>query len=348
MEELYKEESTSEKILNEENKIFEHNDIIKGIESIFCFKDGDILVFKNTYSILYDGKSFKEKLRISFMGALCAFCYLSEEEFILLKDSYLSLYKFSNNRTQLKEICVIHKHNYENNKKIFVLSNNDLLNIYQVCINPLEYNIFRRIENNNEFVRYDLLSPALIEEIKDIEYVVNLDKDEFFTMKSFSNTDEILLKVYSNENYFIKRFNVIKCRINSKRRIYDSTLPLFKMKKKILIPSVCFFNIIDIETLELETTINISEEIKDIQIFDDSFIIFFECYRDFENLKRTFRFYLTKVWIDFETNNILRKESYKLNDESGEYKTLFKIFKYKENGLATLADQNYLKIYNKV
>ena len=106
------------------------------------------------------------------------------------------------------------------------------MNIYQVCINPLEYNIFRRIENNNEFVRYDLLSPALIEEIKDIEYVVNLDKDEFFTMKSFSNTDEILLKVYSNENYFIKRFNVIKCRINSKRRIYDSTLPLFKMKKK--------------------------------------------------------------------------------------------------------------------
>ena len=60
-------------ILNNKNIIFEHEDIIKGIESIFSFKDGDFLVLKNTFSLLYDGKTFQIKLELGFLGALCAF-----------------------------------------------------------------------------------------------------------------------------------------------------------------------------------------------------------------------------------------------------------------------------------
>ena len=63
-------------ILNKKNIIFEYEDILKGIESIFCFKDGDFLVFKNTFSLLYDGKTFEIKLELDFLGALCAFCYI--------------------------------------------------------------------------------------------------------------------------------------------------------------------------------------------------------------------------------------------------------------------------------
>ena len=320
MEELYKINSTSEKILNKENIIFEHEDQIKGIESIFCFKNGDILIFKNTFSVLYDGKTLKEKLQLKFLGALCAFCYLSEDEFILLKDSYLSLYRFSNNRTKAEEICLIHEDYISKNKNIFVLSNNDLLNITQVCLEPKEFRIFRRIEENNKLVKYELITDIL-EDIKDID---------------------------CNENYLIKRFNRIKCILNGKRMIYYSMLPVYKMKKKIIIPSVCLLNIIDIYTLELETSIKISEEIKDIKILDNDFIIIFECFRNFENYQRNFLFYLTKVLIDFDMNDMVKIERNKINDEAGEFMSLFKIFNYRGNGLATITDQNYLKIYNKV
>ncbi len=347
MEELYKINSTSEKILNKENIIFEHEDQIKGIESIFCFKNGDILIFKNTFSVLYDGKTLKEKLQLKFLGALCAFCYLSEDEFILLKDSYLSLYRFSNNRTKAEEICLIHEDYINKNKNIFVLSNNDLINITQVCLEPKEFRIFRRIEENNKLVKYELITDIL-EDIKDIDYVVNLEEDEFLTMKRDLSNEEVLLKVYSNENYLIKRFNRIKCILNGKRMIYYSMLPVYKMKKKIIIPSVCLLNIIDIYTLELETSIKISEEIKDIKILDNDFIIIFECFRNFENYQRNFLFYLTKVLIDFDMNDMVKIERNKINDEAGEFMSLFKIFNYRGNGLATITDQNYLKIYNKV
>ena len=140
-------------ILNNKNIIFEHEDIIKGIESIFSFKDGDFLVLKNTFSLLYDGKTFQIKLELGFLGALCAFCYISEDEFIVIKDYLLTLYKFKNNRTACDEISIIHE-NYlheEQNKKLFKLSNNDLLNITQNLLYPKKYRIFRRIEENNIF-----------------------------------------------------------------------------------------------------------------------------------------------------------------------------------------------------
>jgi hypothetical protein len=345
MSELNKIGNQSQKILNKENLIFEHKDEKSGIESIFCFKDGDIIVFKNTFSVLYDGKTFEEKIKIKDLGALCAFCYISEDEFILLKQSYLALYRFSNSRKALEKIAIIHENVLEENKKLFVLSNNDLLNITQISLEPQRSRIFRRVEDNHEFLMYDLLPDNLLEDIVDIEYVINLEDDEFLTFKRVLYPEEILLKVYSNESYLIKRFNRIKCILGSKRMIYYSNLPIFKMKKKILLPGVCFLNIIDVITLELETTIKISEEIKDIQIFGDNCMALFECYRDYIENKRIFDFYLSKVLIDFESNYMIKKERMKINDEAGIYKTLFKVFNYKEKGLATITDQNYLKIY---
>ena len=345
MDNIFQQENTSQKIPTKENLIFEQDDGINGIESIFSFKDGDFLVFKNTFSVLYDGKNFEEKMKIKFLGALCAFCYLSEDEFILIKSSYLALYRFYNNRAVLNKISDIYENIYEENKKLFVLSNNDLFNITQINLEPQNARIFRRIESNNEFITYDLLDKNLLDDMKDIDYVINLDDDEFLTGKRIIYSDEIFLKVYSNENYLIKRYNRIKSKLKGKRMIYYSILPFFKMKKKLLIPSVCFLNIVDVYTLELETTINISEEIKDIRTLGDNCLALFECYREYEGNKRIFNFYLTKVLIDFESNDIKKKEKKKINDEAGGYKTLFKIFNYKSNGLAIVTDQSYLKIY---
>lgn len=57
------------------------------IDSIFTFKDHDFLIFKSTFSILYDGKTLKEKLKLNFIGSSNAFCYLSENEFLVMKNN---------------------------------------------------------------------------------------------------------------------------------------------------------------------------------------------------------------------------------------------------------------------
>ena len=57
------ENKKTKKILNEDKIIFEIEDEMTGIESIFTFKDGDILVFKNNIcSIVYDGKTFNKNI----------------------------------------------------------------------------------------------------------------------------------------------------------------------------------------------------------------------------------------------------------------------------------------------
>ena len=348
MEVIESSNKKEENILNTNNIIFRFSDILIGIESIFSFKDGDFLVFQNTFSILYDGKEFKKKLEIPFLGALCAFCYLSEEEFIILKDYSLTLYKFKDNRTSYEKLSIIYKNLlYEGeNKNIFKLSNNDLLSISQNVLNPKIIRIFRRVEEKNMFKRYDLQDNCILEEIDD---VINLEEDQFLGIKKYTNNDEILLIVYSNIDYNILRFNRIKCIIKGKRMIYFTSLPNFKVNKnKILMSGVSFLNIIDTETLELETTLKISENILDIRILSNNCIIFFEYYKTLEGLKQYGKYYLTKIWIDFETNDIIKKESNEITNEVGEYKTLFKLYNYKDNGLATIIDQNTLKIYKNV
>ena len=339
------ENKKGKKILNEDNIIFEIEDEKTGIESIFSFKDGDLLVFKNNIcSILYDGKTFSQKLELNFLGALCSFCYLNEEEFIVIKDFYFSLYKFENNRTNCKIIATINKNEYQEiNKKIFCLSNNDLLSISELDFKPI-IKIFRRTFENNQFKDYQLLDNYKLDEIGD---VINLEDDQFLTIKKNKNADNIMLKVYSNKNYIILRNNRIQCIVNNKRRIaFFSDLPFIKVNNnKILFGNANFLYIFGTDTLELETTIKISPDIMGIRMFRDNSIILFECSKELIGLKNIIKYYITKVWIDFESNEFIKKESEEITEEIGEYKTLFNICNYLDNGLATIIEQYKLKIY---
>lgn len=336
---------TSNSLLKKENIIFEHEDRINGIESVFFFKDGDILIFKNTVSVIYDGKTFKEKIKLTFLGALCAFCYLSEEEFILIKDEHFALYTFKNERKTCEVISKVYHHNLndlEKNKNIFRLSNDDLINIRLIRLEPI-VKLYRRVEDKNKCKSYELIDNN---ELNDIDEVINLEKDQFLTIKKFQNLDQILFKVYSNKDYSILTFNRINCRAHGKRRIFFSDLPFFKVKKnKLFMGSISYFNLFDIDTLELETTINISPEIRLIQVLNNNCVFFVECDKILEGLKRNVKYDLTKVIIDFESNDIIKKESNDITDEIGEYKTLFNIFNYLDNGLATITDNYSLKIY---
>ena len=339
------ENKKTKKILNDDKIIFEIEDKKTGIESIFAFKDGDLLVFKNNIcSILYDGKTFSQKLELSFLGALCSFCYLNEEEFIVIKDFYFSLYKFGNNRTNCKLITTINKNEYQEiNKKIFCLSNNDLISISELYFEAI-IKIFRRISENNQFKEYQLLDNYKLNEIGD---VINLDNDQFLTIKKYQNADNILLKVYSNKSYIILRNNRIQCTVKNKRRIaFFSDLPFIKVNKnKLLFGNSSFLYIFCTDTLELETTIKISPEIRGIRIFGNNSIILFETNKELIDLKNVIKYYITKVWINFENNEFIKKESEEITEEIGEFKTLFNICNYLDNGLATITDQYKLKIY---
>ena len=348
-EEKEKEKEKGPVILNNEDIIFKHEDIMNGIESVFCFKDGDILIFKNKYSLIFDGKTFNKKMQLDFLGARCAFCYLSEKEFILIKDVYFSLYEFTNGRNSCKEISKVEKNslteNDEKNKNIFPLSNNDLINISLIGLTPIVKQ-YRRVEDNNKIQRYEIIDNL---ELNDIEDVINLENDEFLTIKKFQNTDEILFKVYSNKDYTILRFNRIDCTINGKRRIFFSTLPFFKVKKnKLFMAGIYYLNIFDIDTLELETTIKINPEIRDVAVLNNNCVLMIECNRNLVFLKEETNYCLTKVLIDFDTNDIIKRESNDITDDMGEFKTLFNIYNYNDKGLVTITDQYILKIYKKI
>ena len=104
-------------------------------------------------------------------------------------------------------------------------------------------------------------------------------------------------------------------------------------------------NIFGIDTLELETTVNISESIKDIKLLSNDCIILVECHDI--NWKEK-NYFLTKIWFDFEKNEIKKKETTDINDKTGDYKTLFNIYNYLDNGLATISDHSKLKVYKNI
>ena len=115
--------------------------------------------------------------------------------------------------------------------------------------------------------------------------------------------------------------------------------------------SISYFNIFDIDTLELETIINISPEIRSIQLLNNKCALFID-YEDYNisfwGLKRSVKYNLTKVFIDFETNEIIKRESHDITNELGEYKTLFYVYNYLDHGFATITDNCLLKIYKNV
>ena len=111
---------------------------------------------------------------------------------------------------------------------------------------------------------------------------------------------------------------------------------------------ISFINIIETDNLELETTIKISENIIDLRLLNNNYIVFVEQYKALVGWKQELKFYLTKIWIDFDYNDLIKKESNEITDELGEYKALFRIFSFGDTGLATITEQNKLTIYNSI
>lgn len=122
------------------------------------------------------------------------FCYLSENEFLVMKNNYFSLYKFKNNRTSYEIITTVQCSPNEENKKIFKIFKNDILNIceYKFQFQP-SIKIYTRIDDNNgSTINYELISDNVL---TDIDEVINLeDTFQFLAFKKYENLNEILLR----------------------------------------------------------------------------------------------------------------------------------------------------------
>lgn len=330
-----------EKFNDNKNVIFKNAEEKEGIESAFVFKDGDILVFKNdTHSTLFDRRDFHNKLELRSVGSAYCFCYLNEEEFVSIKFEYIEFYKFFDDRTKVEKTQQINSSTTFGFQKIIKLSNNDLINL--VCINP-EKNIEIYQKIDNKYFLSDLPEP-----ITYVDEVVDLGNNEILTKKTDNYKDQLALRIYDTTNYKKLRENIINLIFDERKRIY-LTLPFINIenKKKVVSAGISKLFIFNTDDLNLETIINFDKQIINFIQLNNGNLMLMTCIKgNFSGKEREFdRYFLEKIKIDFELNNMLNEEIFEMQDSFCTYKTLTKIGNYINNGLFVIIDNYKIKIF---
>ena len=191
------------------------------VESIFIFKDGDIIIFGigESFSTLYDGKTFKSKTTLDVTSDSCFF-YLTEEEFGLCISYKFSLKQFEKNRTSYTSIQTFPTKQFETGKSLLKLSNGDIL-FFKFYMGSMAISVYRKAKENSDsiFNAEDLyqLQDFRIENCEDI---IELNEKEFLGYKKMISSESLELKVYNNENYQVKKVNSIKTEVDKKKRLY--------------------------------------------------------------------------------------------------------------------------------
>ena len=321
---------------NEKNIIFKYEIYTDRIDSVFSFENGDILIFLQRNSILYDGKTFKPKIELNFIGSKYSFCYLSEEEFISFKENYFDIYRFENfrNSVQLKQRLLC-----DRIIRINKFSNDDLAILKFHKIGSI-IKIFRKqkiINDNNISYNY---APYITFNYYINDFIELISKDIVtITKKEYEN--ELFLKLINTENYYEKKSNIIKTVIKGKKRIYISS-ELYKTYNNKF--SALGFNklyIFDCYNLEVETIIKLGIDINKMIYLNDGYFLFtYEIKNGFES-----KYFIKKIKIDFTLNEIIDEKIEDIHDYPGVYKTLFKIEKYLNGGLITIINDSLLRIY---
>ena len=339
------------------------------IESAFAFKDGDFIIFGNgdstecgvnkNYSTLYDGKTFKVKTTIEVSDTSCFF-YLNEEEFGLCYKYNFKSYKFNKDRTSYTEIQPFPTRQFETGKKLMSLLNGDIL-FFKFYMGSIAVTVYRKNNDNslssfpfqNDDYLYKKQENYIIEDCEDI---IELNDKEFMAYKRLISSETLKLSIFNNENYKIlkeKKISMEDKMNSSKKRLYFTT-EIYKIGYNKLICAGCTkIYIIDLKSLELETTILLNKIIEKILIRPKGniFILTYENIRSevniFREVKRiTRKSFLNNIKIDFKTNEIIQKEETDMTDQVGIYSSSFQFFNYPNNGLIIIIDNEQLFIYN--
>ena len=313
------------------------------VESIFIFKDGDIIIFGigESFSTLYDGKTFKSKTTLDVTSDSCFF-YLTEEEFGLCISYKFSLKQFEKNRTSYTSIQTFPTKQFETGKSLVKLSNGDIL-FFKFYMGSMAISIYRKTKDPT--CNADDLYQLQDFRIENCEDIIELNEKEFLAYKKMISSESLEMTVYENENYKVKKVNSIKTEVDGKKRLYFTT-KIYKNGNKLICGGCYKIFIIDLNSLELETTIRITKVVDKILIRPNG-RIYIVAYDD--SLYKTKRhFFIHDLKIDFTTNELTERKEINVIDflqdkESNIFS--FDCYNYFNNGLAVVLDRRELIIY---
>ena len=316
------------------------------VESIFIFKDGDIIIFGigESFSTLYDGKTFKSKTTLDVTSDSCFF-YLTEEEFGLCVSYKFQLKKFENNRTSYTSIQSFPTKQFETGKSLVKLSNGDIL-FFKFYMGSMAITVYRKAkENLDSLCNAEDLYQLQDFRIENCEDIIELNEKEFLGYKKMISSESLELTVYNNENYQVKKVKSIKTEVDRKKRLYFTT-KIYKNGNKLICGGCYKIFIIDLDSLELETTIGITKVVDKFLIRPNG-RIYIVAYDD--SLYKTKRnFFIQDLKIDFSTNELVESKEINvidfLKDEESNIFS-FDCYNYFNNGLAVVLDRRELIIY---
>ena len=339
------------------------------IDSVYAFDDGDFILFgvfdmplenpnqpniqpnNETFvkSTLIDGKTFKPKLILN-VSSNCAFFNLANDEFAICNSfCTFQINKFNKDRTSYDKIQTLSSLERGSAKYLRQMSNRDLC-INRSYVGYCDIYIFRYSESNPKYEPYGSKYLYNLEGVSDL---INLKDNEILAYKINHGSDSLTLKILDSNDYKIKRQNQIKFIDNNQRRIYIS-LPFYKINNdKIITGGAKCLYIFGLDNLELETTIQIENNISKILIRpkNNLFLLFSGETKvlDVNEITDCVKFYhsqyINNLKIDFETNDIIESKKENITKYSGRNKQLFDMYNYINNGFISLKDKSQITIY---
>ena len=349
----------------EEKKIlFKYQSL--NIDSVYVFDDGDFFIFGNgesvecfknkIYSTLFDGKNFKSKLTLDVSSDSCFFDLKNDDEFGMCINYKFTLNKFNPGRTSFKEIQPINLNEFETGRKLMRLLNGDIL-FFKFYMGSQSISVFKKSYEDSYLNQSDYM---YINDnkfnIDDLEEIIELDKNQILGYKRAITTPEsLILKIY-DDNYQIKRKNKIIAEIKDeiysyKKKLYFTT-NMQKIKNKLICGGCHNIYIIDINSLELETTIKLEKTIKKILIRPKGNIFVLTYIQEKfkpdlvrETNSNYVEFYLNNIKIDLKTNEMISNNEKNITDQAGIYNSFFDFYNYSKNGLIANIDKSKVIIY---
>ena len=181
--------------------------------------------------------------------------------------------------------------------------------------------------------------------IENCEDIIELNEKEFLGYKKMISSESLELTVYNNENYQVKKVKSIKTEVDKKKRLYFTT-KIYKNGNKLICGGCYKLFIIDLDSLELETTIGITKVVDKLLIRPNG-RIYIVAYDD--SLYKTKRhFFIQDLKIDFNTNELVESKEINvidfLQDEESNIFS-FDCYNYFNNGLAVVLDRRELIVY---
>ena len=338
------------------------------IDSVYAFDDGDFIIFGNCelteygvnkiYSNLYDGKTLSTKLTLKTLSASCFFDLKKDDEFGMCINYCFTINKFISGRTSYKEIQPVKLNPFETGRKLIRLLNGDIL-FFKYYMGSQSISVFKKGDelscSSNSDYMYNNINNIHIDDLEDI---IELNKNQFLGYKrSILMPESLAFTLYDDSYQIIKKHKIIaeiKDEVYKyKKKIYFTT-DLQKYNDSKLITAGCNnIYIIDIQTLELETTIKLEKTIRTILIRPKGNIFVLTYVQDIykrdinrETSPNFVKYFLNNIKIDFKTNEMIYKNEKDITEQAGIYNSFFDMYNYPNNGLVVNIDKSKLIIYD--